>query len=127
MPAGNFEKLKASQAVAAAMEKDTYPLPDTAQREGYYNENHLRYWLNCFQDYRHVTNLLDEQSKSFECMLDFGGATGRVSRHFACQRPHCGVYLCDLNLEHVNWVNAYLPTRIFAFQNTSTPHFPFGR
>lgn len=124
MTSGGFEEINASPEAAAAMEKDTYPLPDTDQREGYYGDNHLRYWLSGFRDYRHLNSLLREHSKSLEHMFDFGGATGRVSRHFACHHPRCRVYLSDLNLRHVNWVNAYLPPTIFAFQNTSIPHLP---
>lgn len=104
--------------------RDTMPLPDTPDREGYYGPDHFSYWLSGARDYLACREILDQHDVEPRSVLDLGAATARVSRHFAAQVPDATVWCADLNLRHVRWVNHFLAPRAKAFQNTSIPHLP---
>ena len=103
---------------------DTYPLPTTKDREGYYADQHFTFWMSGLHDYMEVKRALGD-SFNIKKYMDFGAATGRVARHFAAQEKNCEVICADINLKHVRWVNQHLGRNISAFQNHSIPHLPF--
>lgn len=109
----------------AFLDGDTWPLPDTADREGYYGPDHFAYWLSGARDYLECRKYLDELDVEPGAVLDLGAATGRVARHFASQHQGSRVWCADINLDHVRWVNRFLAPQVRAFQNTSVPHLPF--
>ncbi|MBX3363157.1 MAG: class I SAM-dependent methyltransferase [Phycisphaeraceae bacterium] len=57
-------------------------------------------------------------------MLDFGCASGRVLRHFACQADGLEVWGCDISPSHVAWVRRHLPPSIKMFDNHALPSLP---
>lgn len=102
---------------------DEADLPTTADREGYYGQDHFSYWASGLQD---AQNLLDA-SKQFgvdlKSSLDLGCASGRVIRHLAASKSLNEVMGCDINRLHVEWCNRFL-SDCLVFQNHSIPSLP---
>jgi len=105
--------------------RDPHPVPMTADREGYYGENHLRYWASGLREMRTLTAFASKQGVQVDTYLDIGCATGRVLRHFACQRKMDRVCGVDLNRRHIDWIAQFLPGNCEVAQTTSIPHLPF--
>lgn len=106
--------------------RDTYPLPQTADREGYHDDRHGDYWFSGVKDYTLTTAAcrrhglsIGESSRVFE----LGCASGRVLRHFAIQSG-CRSKGADINANHVDWVNRYLPDNASAIDTTFHPPLP---
>lgn len=108
--------------IERTVELDQAPVPDTAAREGYYGPRHLAYWLSGADDYLKIAQHV--RCGPGERILDFGGASGRVARHFATRLPECEVTIADLNPSHVNFVNKVFPTNIKAVKTASRPPIP---
>ena len=104
-----------------ALERDTYPLPNTADREGYFGANHFSYWASGLRDMYRMLQCASSYGVKVNAYLDVGCASGRVLRHFAINSDTSRVIGCDINRRHVDWVIAYLPSNIEVFQNTSIP------
>lgn len=107
----------------AYVERDTWSLPHTADREGYCGDRHLEYWLLGLRDYVLLKGLVKKYKLKLKTYLDLGCATGRVLRHFAANSKGVQVFGCDINAAHVAWCHKYLPDPI-VFQNTSIPYIP---
>ena len=108
----------------AALEQDQVPMPATIDREGYYDDRHLGYWLSGIEDLRMVRKLVPEVS--FRHVLDFGGATGRFSRHVVLADPSAKVTITDLNVNHVEWVEQHFGPSIRAVKVSPYPYFPLA-
>ncbi|RAO76975.1 hypothetical protein CA260_03445 [Dyella jiangningensis] len=106
----------------AALEADTYPIPSTEQREGYYGPNHFNYWASGLRDYCQLMEWLERKGARHGSLLDIGCATGRLIRHANKDFPE--VIGCDINRAHVDWVGRNLRRDIKVFQNTSVPTLP---
>jgi SAM-dependent methyltransferase len=106
------------------MERDTYPLPATDDREGYYGPDHFSYWASGLADTRSLLAAAQALGLSADAYLDLGCASGRVLRHMALERPNCHAIGCDINRLHVEWCNAHLPRNCKVFQNHSVPSLP---
>jgi SAM-dependent methyltransferase len=104
--------------------KDNLPIPSNQDREGYYGERHLEYWLSGLYDYLGTIGSLQNGSIKDRRLLDFGGATGRVSRHFYCQGRCTDIFLCDVNINHVDWLVEHFPEDFKVFKNTALPNLP---
>jgi len=109
---------------AAALLKDTYPLPATEDREGYYGSDHFSYWASGLMDARMLMNAATDLGVTASAYLDLGCASGRVTRHMALQYPAIKTLGCDINRLHVEWCNSFLPRSILTFQNHSIPSLP---
>ena len=114
-----------------ALARDSFPLPSTEGREGYYRDNHLAYWMSGLRDanrlieaYKARVPSPSDSSMPIRC-LDFGGASGRVSRHLHFQYQLDEVWLTDINREHINFVTKIFQGRIRAVQQSHIPHLPF--
>lgn len=110
--------------VPALAKKDTYPLPITEDREGYFDDRHYDYWLSGLKDFLDISMAATKagiQITSDTRVLDLGCASGRTIRHFAIQSP-AQAWGCDISVNHVLWCNRYLPENLKVFQNTSLPH-----
>ena len=96
-----FERLDFKQA----LKHDQYPLPSKQAREGYYGDEHLNYWLSGLYDANELVRIYEEKiGKKPEYYMDFGGASGRVARHMACQHNVKDVWVSDINREHINFI-----------------------
>jgi SAM-dependent methyltransferase len=106
--------------------RDVYPLPQTADREGYHDDRHGDYWFSGLKDYtltvaasRRLGLQVDGNARVFE----LGCASGRVLRHFAIQ-SECHCKGADINSNHVEWINRYLPGNASAIDTTFHPPLP---
>jgi SAM-dependent methyltransferase len=107
--------------------RDTYPLPPPNDREGYWGDEHLVYWLSGLSDFLVLDDLMrSEQTRSLFRLLDFGCASGRVLRHFACNTNGRLLYGCDINLNNIQWIRQHLPASIIAALNVIMPPLPFA-
>jgi SAM-dependent methyltransferase len=112
--------------VDAYVARDVYPLPQTADREGYHDDRHGDYWFSGLKDYaltvgacRRLGLSISNSSNVFE----LGCASGRVLRHFAIQSG-CRCKGADINANHVEWVNRHLPENASAIDTTFHPPLP---
>jgi len=117
-------ELLADPATRALIDGDVVPIPATADRENYYETRHLEYWLSGLADARKLTRWLPQHQTETR-YLDFGGATGRVARHMI-RHPDLRVWLCDINVNWIAWVDRCLVPPIAAFQNRITPSLPIA-
>jgi SAM-dependent methyltransferase len=101
---------------------DDMPIPAISDRENYYDERHIEYWLSGYTDWRKLAPYLSGRRKR-ERYLDFGGSTGRVSRH-ATRDLKREVWLCDINANWIGWIDRYFNRPIHAFQNRIQPSLP---
>lgn len=110
---------------AAALERDTWPLPETADRDGYYGPDHFSYWASGLTDARHLLAAATAHGvMQPACCLDLGCASGRVLRHLALERPQMRALGCDINRLHVEWCNRHMPPGCTVFQNHAIPSLP---
>jgi SAM-dependent methyltransferase len=112
---------RANEWIAA----DTIPIPATDDREGYYGDWHVSYWYSGLSDYFEMGNQVKNLPAS-KVILDFGGASGRVARHFA--NFHKGMetlYVVDLNINHTNYINKHFPKNVVGIKICSLASLPF--
>jgi SAM-dependent methyltransferase len=109
--------------VRALAEADDAPLPATADREGYHGDHHLEYWLTGLGDQQKAAAELGDRPGP-RTIFEFGGATGRVLRHFRHGRPDDALLLSDVNPRAVAWVRRHLAGSIVPFLNTDHPPLP---
>jgi len=123
---GFMDILESKPGIDAALARDTSPLPVTADREGYGDDQHFRYWLGGLRDYLMIRQLLRSKCKVDLTgrVFDLGCASGRVVRHMAAQEPGLEVWGADINNRHVEWMRRYLPGNIKVFQCTTLPSLP---
>lgn len=117
-----FQPLLDEREVVEAIQQDEVPIPATADREGYFGDRHLEYWLSGRFDLREVQRLIPEVSLAH--VLDFGGATGRFSRHVAQTHPSATVTIADLSHNHVLWCGEHLGPSVRAVKVSEYCHFP---
>jgi SAM-dependent methyltransferase len=103
------------------LERDAYPLPATQDREAYYDDRHLEYWLSGLSDAMTIWRLCPGDGA--RRYLDFGGCSGRVARHFVGEAGW-EPWVCDINVTYADWLRTYAPA-IRSFQNRPQPHLPF--
>lgn len=114
------------EALEQALERDTYPLPLTKDREGYYGPHHFSYWASGHREARLLLECTERLGVDLRAYLDLGCASGRVLRHLALARPDVQVHGCDINRRHVDWVARHLPPSVRVFQNHSIPTLPLA-
>lgn len=105
---------------------DPQPIPAPEDRERYFGEDHLAYWLTGLGDYLLLKRIADDLGRPLgdgQRLLDFGCASGRVLRHAVTQDP--GVEACgvDLGRQNVEWARRHL--RAPVLQGTTIPVLPF--
>ncbi len=107
-----------------ALPLDQSAIPTTADREGYFGNNHFSYWASGLRDRNNLMACAERLGVNVDNYLDFGCATGRVIRHFATAEKQINTYGCDINRMHVDWCAKFLPTNLTVFQNHSIPTLP---
>jgi len=110
---------------AESLYNDSWPLPQTDDREGYYGPDHFSYWASGLQDAKMILTTASQLGiQEPRQYLDIGCASGRVTRHTALLMPTMKTLGCDINRWHVEWCNRYLPPSVCTFQNHSVPNLP---
>ncbi|HLF56883.1 MAG TPA: class I SAM-dependent methyltransferase [Thermoanaerobaculia bacterium] len=107
--------------------RDTFPIPSTADREGYHDDRHFEYWLSGLRDFVLVEERLRSlgaELRAGERVVELGCATGRVLRHFLSQGPAVDLWGLDLNRRHIEWIRRFLGPRPRVAQTTVLPHLP---
>jgi SAM-dependent methyltransferase len=105
--------------------RDETPLPTSAAREGYFDERHVEYWLSGLRDMRKVVAATGLDGVEAPRILDFGGASGRVIRHFRAWKPDAELYLTDINPQHVRLVQHIFGRAVTGLHNYGLPVLPF--
>ncbi len=102
---------------------DTVPLPTTEAREGYFGDRHIEYWLSGRRDAGKV-QAATELGQTAR-ILDFGGASARVIRHFRQLLPEAELFLSDINPVHVGLTGQMFDGTVRAVRNQGIPSLPF--
>lgn len=116
----NLKQFNQSRDFQAEIDRDNLPIPAIPDREHYHAERHFQYWLSGAYDASLV--LKDANLSGSGRILDFGGASGRVARHYAAQGYE--TWVCDMNVNHIDWLEQHAPN-INAVHTRPFPHFPF--
>ena len=104
-------------------QQDSFPLPAGQNRQNYFVDMDIAYWLTGLADRITLINAADRHGVKVSRFLDFGSSSGRVLRHF----PRTGVaesYGSDICLQDVEWARLHLPG-VTIVQGLSTPPIPF--
>jgi len=107
------------------LRRDDIPLPAPMDREGYYGDRHFCYWLSGLYDFNRVMSELPEDF-SLSRILDLGGSSGRVARHFVCADKGSEVIVTDLNVNYVEWIEEYFPPIVKGLKVSGLPGVPLG-
>lgn len=122
----SFSKIEiGAEELLEYVARDTSPIPAPVNREGYTPGYDASYWLSGLGDYLKVVDTARRHGVEGGRVLDFGGSTGRVYRHYAHQSDRWDVWSCDFNMTSVEWVLTNLPPTVKTFLNTYYPTLPF--
>jgi SAM-dependent methyltransferase len=115
-----FKELLARPGVLELLNADEVPIPPAGNRNQYYAGRDLDYWLSGYRD-----KLMIEATCGVHHghILDFGGSSGRVIRHFSGSKV-AGLHLCDLHERYITWARQNLPG-VTAFTSTPAPPLDF--
>ncbi|MFH1153737.1 MAG: class I SAM-dependent methyltransferase [Pseudomonadota bacterium] len=123
----NFKETLLETDLSDYVARDTFPLPQTKDREGYCDDRHFDYWLGGLMDYLSIKKVLRDNAAPLalgDAVFEMGCASGRVLRHFRCQEKDLDVWGSDINGFHIEWARRYLPGSMKIFQNTILPSLP---
>lgn len=101
--------------------RDNFPLPGDEFREGYHLGNDISYWLNGLVCFLKTLNTIERHQVEIKSMLDFGCASGRVTRHFRCQLDDVEIWAADINPIHEAWLSRHFPRNPKALTVNETP------
>ena len=119
-----FRPLLDNPAVRDAIERDSIPVPAPQDREGYFDDRHLSYWLSGYDDLRVVRGVVP--AGAMQRVLDFGGASGRFARQVILADANATVTIAELNVNHVAWVDEHFGRSVRAVKVSPYPHFPLA-
>ncbi len=102
-----FNSVAQHKDFADFLARDDVQIPAPADRDMAYGEEHYQYWLMGFSDYLNVLKNAPHLEGKDLNILDLGGSTARVSRHFITARPGSNAMVAEVNVNSVNWINTY--------------------
>jgi SAM-dependent methyltransferase len=123
----HFDRVPLEQSLEEYIGRDAWPLPDTADREGYHGDRHYDYWLSGLKDYLSIKYALRRQNLTLSQaapVLDFGCASGRVLRHLLCNEPEVELWGADIDVRLIDWILKYLGDRPRVLHSTTLPFLP---
>ena len=111
--------------VLAAYNLDNAPIPPKALREGYFDDDHLAYWLSGYLDAKAFLRATPSfGDRGF--VIDLGCSTGRVLRHLQRERPKTDFLGVDLQRSSIDWNRQFLfNKKTQYFHSSSFPYLPF--
>lgn len=118
------ELFKQPQVRELAM-ADELPLPDPVDREGYYGPRHLEYWLSGCSDFLKVKTVGGFSGLDDKRIFELGGCTARAARHYI-QQTKAEIWLSDINLKYISWLQRYFPKSLRCFRNDFNPSLPIA-
>lgn len=118
----DHKALLAKPETQRLIQADPNVIPAPDDREGYFGERHLEYWLSGLSDYQKVAAYLGAASGP-KRYFDMGGSTGRVARH--ADQSGIESWLCDINVNWIDWLDKHYTGNIRSFQNRALPVLPF--
>ena len=80
------------EAIGQFLNRDTYRLPATSDRENYHGDRHYDWWLSGLKDFLLIQKRLEEHGAPLaadDSIFEMGCASGRVLRHFAFSARTC--------------------------------------
>jgi SAM-dependent methyltransferase len=120
------EELLNGRPLAEFVARDTYPIPDVDDREGYNIDFHARFFVTGLADFLKIQVAARKYDVDLQSFFDFGCASGRVLRHFCAQSDIQNLWGSDINGRHVRWLNDYLPPRLKIIHNNCIPQLPIA-
>jgi len=105
------------------VDNDNYPIPAAEDREGYCKNYDHNYWVLGLLDFLKIQYTANKYGVAVDRYFDFGCSSGRVLRHFLCQSKTTEIWGSDINYNHIQWLNAYLPG-VKAIFNHTLPSLP---
>lgn len=142
VPASERSALPAGDYISPNL---TIVLPDKAFRDGrrydllervavsasgdqpqlvHYGRRHLEYWLSGLRDMRKVVAATGLDQVEAPRVLDFGGASGRVIRHFRGWKPGVQLFLSDISPQHVLLAKQLFGGSVMVLHNHGLPTLP---
>lgn len=89
--------------------RDNFPIPAESCREGYFSDCDISYWLQGLACFLKTMQVVRGNGLEPRTILDFGSATGRVTRHFCNQLDDTTVWAADINRDHMDWLQTHIP------------------
>jgi SAM-dependent methyltransferase len=114
-------------AIRERMREDTSPIPTPPDREGYFAERPLAYWLSGLADRLLVERIAAQRGLPLTSalrLLDLGCASGRALRHFLDLSAGIELLGVDLGAHHVAWARRHLPPALVVALATTIPSLP---
>ena len=104
--------------------KDTLPIPNSLDREGYAKGYDEWFWLSGLRDYHLTMQAAERFDICVDKVLEIGCASGRVLRHYAVQRETKEVWGTDINHRHIRWLFENMPRTIIPVAVPALPQLP---
>ena len=120
------EALLKGRDIEKLAQRDPHPIPCLRDREGYSPESDEKYWLSGLADHFKLMNVAEEHGTKVRSYFDFGCATGRVLRHFACQSNVPEIWGSDINARHARWLSEFMPRSVKPIANHCIPTLPIA-
>lgn len=120
------DELLKGRPLAEFVARDTYPIPDVEDREGYNRDYHARFFVTGLADFLRIQIAADKYDVDLQSYFDFGCASGRVLRHFCVQSDIPDLWGSDINGRHIRWLNDYLPPHLKIIHNNCIPQLPIA-
>lgn len=106
--------------------RDTFPIPSIEDREGYSPDSDVLYWASGLGDYLKLMAAAKRHGTEVKSYFDFGCASGRVLRHFACQSDIPDIWGSDINARHIRWLSEFMPRQVRPIANHCIPSLPLA-
>lgn len=107
-----------------AIQRDSFPIPSPADREGYTPGFDGAYWMSGLEDFLKIMDVANRYGVKPKSVFDFGSASGRVLRHFAVQTDIPEIWGSDINARHIRWLSEHLPHTVKPIFNHCIPTLP---
>ena len=107
--------------------RDPHPLPGLPDRDHYFGDRHLEYWISGLSDARDALAAVEQHGAPLPPdarVVDLGGSSGRFLRHFLYLRPSFELACADIHDVGVRWIQQHLP-QILGLHTLTIPHLPF--
>ncbi len=118
------EELIAPADLPELIARDRFPIPSPDDREGYTPDSDIGYWLSGLGDCLKVMGAARDCGVGVQSLLDFGCASGRVTRHFCIQRQVPEVWGTDVNRRHIRWLCKFMPRNLLPVFVSGLPSLP---